>query len=556
MRGRLVLAILFGATALASGIGLTAVAAWLIARAAEHPPVLTLMVAVVAVRTFGLSKGVLRYLERLLGHDVAFRALARLRLRVYANLTRLAPAGLSAFRRGELLTSLVDDVTAVQDRYARVLVPAWSAVMAAIPATAIASALLPAAGVILLTGLAVFAFVVPALSVGMAGRADAGLASDRAELSSGMVESLNGVEEFGVLGALPDQLARVNTVAGQLAAKEVGLAWTRGLAGAVGTVIVALTIGATLLAAAPATRAGELDGPAFAVLALLPLAAFEAMNGLVAAIRNRQQVHASLRRVDNVLGSAPPMTPLEDTREPLGHRVVVRDLKARWPGADRDSLYGIDLDLPPGKKVAIVGPSGSGKSTLLAALLRFCPATGVIEIGGTPLAAVPESTLRRTVGLAAADAHIFDSTIAANVRLARPDAADTALRYALRRAGLLAWVDSLPRGLETPVGEHGRNLSGGQRQRLALARALLADVPVLLCDEPDASLDVATADRLIADLLTAAEDRTVVIVSHRPESLAGVDEVLELDGGRVVERSPSPHRRDGTRVASYDHAHG
>jgi ABC-type multidrug transport system fused ATPase/permease subunit len=185
---------------------------------------------------------------------------------------------------------------------------------------------------------------------------------------------------------------------------------------------------------------------------------------------------------------------------------------------------------------AIVGPSGSGKSTLLAGLLRFCPTTGDVRLGAVQLDAVPEETLRRTVGLAAADAHIFDSTLAANLRLAKPDAPDGELRSALGRAGLLGWAWSLPRGLDTPVGEHGRNLSGGQRQRLALARALLADVPVLLCDEPDASFDPANADRLVADLLAAAGDRGVVIVTHRLSSVAGVDEVLVLDGGRVTAR--------------------
>jgi ABC-type multidrug transport system fused ATPase/permease subunit len=197
---------------------------------------------------------------------------------------------------------------------------------------------------------------------------------------------------------------------------------------------------------------------------------------------------------------------------------------------------GIDLDLPPGRRIAIVGPSGSGKSTLLASLLRFCPASGEVTIGNAPLAAVPDMSLRRTIGLAAADAHVFDSTLAANLRLARPGASDAELFAALGRAGLLEWVRTLPRQLETPVGEHGRNLSGGLRQRLALARALLADIPVLLCDEPDASLDPPLADRLTADLLAAAGERSVVLVTHRLEGVTGVDEIIVLVDGRVVQR--------------------
>lgn len=536
MRVRLIAAVLLGTAALGSGIGLTAVAAWLIARAFAQPPVLTLMVAVVAVRTFGISKGVLRYLERLLSHDVAFRALAARRLRVYAKLSRLAPAGLAAFRRGGLLTGLVDDVTAVQDRYARVLVPAGSAIAAGLLAGVIGAALLPIAAIILVAGLFAFAGVVPKLTLALAGSADRRLADSRAELSATLVESLEGVDELRVLGALPQRIGATNRLADRLAAAESRLAWTRGLSGALGTVVIGLTIAATLLVATPAVRDGRLDGPAFAVLILLPLAAFEAMTGLVTAMRDHEHVKASLDRLDTVFATPAPMAEPTTTREPVGHAITVRGLRARWPGTDHDSLHGIDLELPPGAKVAILGPSGSGKSTLLAALLRFCPASGVIEVGGVPLDTVAEPTLRGLIGLAAADAHVFDSTIAANLRVARPDATDAELWSALGRAGLLEWVESLPRGLSTPVGEHGRNLSGGQRQRLALARALLADVPVLLCDEPDAALDPALADQLVADLLAAAGDRTVVIVTHRPASITAVDETIVLDGGQVVER--------------------
>jgi ATP-binding cassette subfamily C protein CydCD len=536
MRRRLVLAVLSGTAALGAGIGLTAVSAWLITRAAAQPPVLALLVAVTAVRAFGISKGVLRYLERLLTHDVAFRVLARLRLVVYGQLARLAPAGLAGWRRGDLLTRLVDDVTAVQDRYARVRVPALAAGAAGLLAVGIAGWLLPVAGLVLAAGLAGSALAVPRLAVAVAAWADRRLAADRAELGARVVDTLTGVEELTVLGALPEQLAATDRVARRVARAESRLAWAHGLAVTLGTLVLGLTVAATLLVAAPAAAAGRIDGPVLAVLALLPLAAFEATSGLATAIRDRERVTAAMARVDEVLAVPPPLPEPATGPVPASHRIVVRGLAARWPGADRDTLRDIDLDLPPGKRLALVGPSGSGKSTLLAALLRLCPATGEVMLGGVALSEVPEPALRRTIGLAAADAHVFDSTLAANLRLAKPDATDDELWAALAQARLHDWAQSLPRGLATPVGEHGRNLSGGQRQRVALARALLADVPVLLCDEPDASLDPALADRLVADLLAAAGDRTVVIVTHGGLRDRRVDEVVVLDGGRVVER--------------------
>jgi thiol reductant ABC exporter CydC subunit len=537
VKARFTAAIAAGFLALGSGVGLIAVAAWLIARAAEHPPVLELTVAVVAVRALGISKGVFRYAERLLAHEVAFDALARLRLQVYDRLVRLAPAGLSGWRQGDVLTRLADDVTGEQDRYARVRIPSASAALAGILAITLAGALLPIAAVILACGLLVAGIVVPRLSVALAAWSDRRLQADRAELASRTVESLDMGDELTVLGGLADQVARVGRVADRLAKAESRLAWVQGAAAGLGTLTLGLTICLILVVAIPAAGDGRLDGPGLAVLALLPLASFDAIAGLTAAARDRTRVAASLGRVGEVMAAEAPIPEprvSSPTPQPADSTILVRGLAARWPGAAKEVFHDIELDLPVGKRMALVGPSGAGKSTLLAVLLRFCPFTGDVRLGGVPLMDVPEQTLRTTVGLAAADAHIFDSTVEANLRLAKPAATPGEIREALVRAGLLEWVETLPQGLQTPVGEHGHKLSGGQRQRLALARALLADVPVLLCDEPDAHLDPALADHLLHDLLAAARDRSLIVVTHRLSGLEAFDEVVTLDRGRIV----------------------
>jgi ABC-type multidrug transport system fused ATPase/permease subunit len=205
-------------------------------------------------------------------------------------------------------------------------------------------------------------------------------------------------------------------------------------------------------------------------------------------------------------------------------------------------LRDLDLDLPAGRRVAIVGESGSGKTTMAMVLLRFLDASAgrVTLTGGdgeeVALGALSGDDVRTVVGLLAQDAHIFNSTIWENVRLAAPRASRAEVRDALSRASLLDWVDRLPEGLDTWVGEHGERMSGGERQRLALARALLADFPVLVLDELGEHLDVATADALLADVLAAAADRTIVAISHRLRGLEGFDEIVVLDGGTVVER--------------------
>ncbi len=293
-------------------------------------------------------------------------------------------------------------------------------------------------------------------------------------------------------------------------------------------------------------RDGALAPVCLALVVLTPLAAFEAVTGMPLAVQARQRSRAAQARLDEVLQAPLPVTepaePVDLPEQPLP--VAVRGLTVRHPGQPVDALAGVDLDLAPGRRIAVVGPSGSGKTTLAQALLRFLEPTagGVTFAAGRPQAvdsrALAGEDVRRVIGLCAQDAHVFDSSLRENLRLARPGAAEDELRAALAAARLLDWTEGLPDGLDTMVGEHGARLSGGQRQRLALARALLADFPVLVLDEPAEHLDLPTADALTADLLAATAGRTTVLITHRLAGLddATVDEVLVLDGGRVAER--------------------
>lgn len=540
-RGRLALALLLGSLALGSAVGLMAVSGWLISRASEQPPVLYLMVAVTATRAFGIGRAVFRYAERLVSHDAVLRMLAELRVAVYRGLERIAPAGLRRTRRGDLLSRLVADVDALQDYWLRWLLPAGTAVVVGAAAAGFTGWLLPEAGAVLAAGLLLAGVGVPLVSGACARHAERRLAPARADLATRITDLLGGTAELTVAGALPGRSARTRQADGVLTRIASRAATATALGGGLTALIGGLTVVAAALVALPAVADGRLAGVELAVVVLTPLAAFEAVTGLPLAVQYRQRVRRSAERVYEVLDAPVPVcepaTPAEAPASPFP--LEVRGLSARYAGARHDALDSVDLTLEAGRRIAVVGPSGSGKTTLAQVLLRFLDArAGTYRIGGVEASALDGDTVRRFVGLCAQDAHIFDSSIRENLRLARTGATDAELRDALAQARLLDWAEALPEGLDTLVGEHGARLSGGQRQRLALARALLADFPVLVLDEPAEHLDLPTADALTADLLAATRGRTTVLITHRLEGLDAVDEVVVLDAGAVVQRGP------------------
>ncbi|WP_455770448.1 thiol reductant ABC exporter subunit CydD [Streptomyces cinereoruber] len=541
LKGRMALALLLGSLALGSAVGLMAVSGWLISRASEQPPVLHLMMAVTATRAFGIGRAVFRYAERLVSHDAVLRMLADLRVSVYRRLERIAPAGLRRTRRGDLLARLVQDVDALQDYWLRWLLPAGAALVVGVGAVGFTAWLLPEAGAVLAVGLLVAGIAVPAAGGALARRAERRLAPVRGSLATAVADLLRGCAELTVAGALRSRIERTREADRDL----TGIASRQAAATALGAGLSALVCGLTVAAAAlvgvQAVRDGRLDGVSLAVVVLTPLAAFEAVTGLPLAVQYRQRVKHSAERVFEVLDAPVPVhEPRTPAAPPMGpFPLELSGVSARYAGQERPALTGFGLTLEAGRRVAVVGASGSGKTTLAQVLLRFLDVEhGMYRLGGVPARELEGDAVRRLVGLCAQDAHLFDSSVRENLRLAEVGADDGELREALRRARLLDWVDGLPAGLDTLVGEHGARLSGGQRQRLALARALLADFPVLVLDEPAEHLDLATADALTDDLLRATEGRTTVLITHRLHGLDAVDEVLVLDGGRTVQRGP------------------
>ncbi|TDQ05053.1 thiol reductant ABC exporter subunit CydD [Labedaea rhizosphaerae] len=506
---RLLTAALLGALALAAGVALTATSAWLIATASQRPPILTLSVAIVGVRAFGLAKAGLRYAERLMTHDAALRTATVLRESLWHKVIRL---GAAAPQPAEAARRLVDDVTTVRDLTPRVLTPPLIALGVTTLAVAVQWAVLPTAGLALLAAVLIAGLVAPWLTVRLDRKATAALAADRRAVATRLLTLLDAAPDLVAYGA--DEQVRA-----ELAALDEDLtrrARRQAFGAGAGAGLVVLAMG---LAALTGAWLGVGSGVLVAVLALVPLALTEALAPLPGAAQHLGSLRTALTSI--TLPERADRTPQPRSR-PTSRDIELVGVDVRWPGADQPALRNLTITIPEGTHVAVVGESGAGKSTLLALLLGFLdPERGT---AGRP----------ERVAWCPQEPHLVATTVRENLRLADPTATDAELADALRSACLPAWVDRL----DVELGAGGSGTSGGEATRLALARALLAkDADLVLLDEPTAHLDVPTATELLAGLRERFRGRTVLHVTHRPEEAETADLVLDLSRGRVLART-------------------
>jgi ATP-binding cassette, subfamily C, bacterial CydC len=528
---RVAVSVALGTLTVVFGVALIATAGYLISRAAERPAILSLTTTIVAVRFFGLARPLARYADRLWSHDLAFRALGRVRTHFYERIEPLAPAELEGFRRGDLLTRMIGDVDALQGLYLRGIGPVLVAVAAGAACVGATAAFLPAAAVVLTAGLAVGGLGVPVVAGRLGRAAGRRQAQARGELTAEIDELLRAAPELVLYSAEERTLARVRSADRELDRLGRRDALVGGIADALSTLVAGLTVVGVLAVSVRAHEVGALDRVLVAMLALLALASFEAVAVLPSAAQELSGTLAAGRRVLELIDRRPavedPAAPLD--LPPGAPSVTLEGVTARYGREEVPALQDFDLQLEPGRSVALVGPSGAGKTTVTNLLLRFLdPEQGRVTIAGRDLRDYRQEDVRRTFALAGQEAHVFASTIRANLLLARPDADESELDQAVRSAHLDDWVASLPDRLDTLVGEDGNRLSGGQRQRLTLARALLSDAPVLILDEPTAHLDPETARAVVGDVVDAAGSRAVLLITHRPEGLDLVDEVVTL----------------------------
>lgn len=502
------------ATAQLAATGLLLTSAWLVVRAAEQPPVLYLMIAIVGVRFFGVGRAAARYAERLVTHDVALEAAVRTRVAVYAAVARLAPHGLDGRRHGEVVQQAVEDVDTVGDRLLRIRLPWWSALVVSVLLALVVGWIAPSAGLVVavqaVLTLAALRAVVPRWSG----------AAASSPLAADVTEAARTAAELVALGVAADAVARADTEIARTARDDRRRARAGGAGSAIVLVLTAVACVAAALVLAPELAAGSLAPVVVGVVLLAPLALADALDAVAEAERRRPLVVAAERRIAALVASTRSVAvPDAPVALPDGTTLELEDATIGW---DRDLVRGLTWSVAAGEVVGVSGPSGSGKSTLALTLARLvAPRRGTVRLGGVDLADLRPEDVRSVVGVLGQDEAIFDTTVRENLRIARPAATDVDLIAAMARAGL----DLDP---DRAVGEGGSLLSGGERQRLALARLLLGGHRVLVLDEPTEHLDAPMARALVDDVLRLAPEHTVVLVSHDPSVLARCDTVLDL----------------------------
>ncbi|GCE03395.1 thiol reductant ABC exporter subunit CydC [Dictyobacter aurantiacus] len=547
LSGWMLLAICAGLATIICGIGLMTLSAYLISVAAQHPSLSALAVTMLGVRIFGVVRGVVRYIERLISHDLTFRLLARFRVWFYRALEPLVPARLLStegslsttnYTSGDLLSRLVADVEMLQEFYVRVISPPVIALIIGAGMYFILGAYNVRFALVLLAFMLLGGLIIPMALYWMSRKLGQRLIMARAALNTSLVDSIQGVADLLIFDRQHEQLQRTLQLNRQLIRYQALQAAIDGLREGLDIMLSDGCAWAMLIVAIPLVRTGQLNGIYLALIILAALSSFEAIRPLANAAQQLGNSLAAARRLFMVVDEPPPVRDPEAPAPTLDHYdIQVRHLSFRYQAQEADVIKDLDFQVEQGHCLAIVGPSGAGKSTLANLLVRFWEyERGSIRLGGHELHEFQQQDIHRYIGVVEQHPHLFNGTIRENLLLGCPDATQEQIEHAARQAMLHDFIQELPDGYETRIGEQGVKLSGGERQRLTIARVILKDAPVLILDEATAHLDTVSEQSILEALRTFMRGRTTIIITHRLVGLEYADEILVMRAGRIIER--------------------
>ena len=536
--GWMALAAALGVLTVVSGVALMAASAWVISAAALQPSIAELQVAIVALRLFGITRGLLRYAERLASHHATFHLLARLRLWFFASLEPLAPARLQQFQSGDLLTRILSDIETLQDFYLRAISPPVVGFVVALLTAWVLAGISPALAVLNLCLVCLGGIGLAWGAQRLTRSSGSRLIQARSQMQAALVEALQGMGDWLAYGLEAGWIARLGGLGNQVERSQSRRSEVLALVSSASSALGMLACLATIAVLTPQIHQGALPGVWLAAFALGVLASYEPVGALPAAAEQASSSRQAAERLIQVVETTPEVdeaagSPLEAPFRSLR----LEQLTFHYPRDPRPVLSEVTIDLARGQRLAVIGSSGSGKSTLIHLLLRFWEAShGRILVNDTDVRQLQPAAVRGLFACLLQPPYLFSDTLSRNVSLGNRDLAPDAIAHALELVALTERVNAMPNGLDTWVGDFGTALSSGERQRLALARALARPAAILLLDEPTAGLDPITAGRVLDNVWRSLGDRCLIVATHDPTGLERMDEILILERGTIAAR--------------------
>ncbi len=523
--------ILIGVAVIAANSLLMAVSGWFIASMAVAGVTkvsFNYFVPSAAIRALAISRTVGRYIERLVTHGAAFRALSGLRIWLFLKLAPLSPALLERYSSGDLSSRLRFDIDSLESLYLRIIAPLFTGVISIAAATLFVAFWSKPVAVVLFFALIVSGLLLPLALRRLSAVHGRESAVSAGELRSLVSEGISGGAELILLGAVEMHAEKIDALSARLVSSQEKLASVGAMAVSGLTVSLAAALTGILITGAASVSHGEMTGPQLVMLLLFSAAVFEAAGGMPAAMQMLPAAKESARRITELADAAPPVPdPLSPAPLPADTGISFRNVSFAYPGSS-PVLSGFSLELPKGAKVALTGRSGSGKSTLAQILLRFREYKGSVTVGGVELKHLTADDLLTLISAVPQNPHIFNTSIRKNITVANPDASNEEISSAVYDAVLDEWIASLPEGLETMVGEMGCAVSGGEARRIAVARALLQKAEIFVLDEPTEGLDPESERTLLARVTRRLKGKTLLLISHRQAAVEIVDTVVRI----------------------------
>ena len=538
-RRQLILSSFVGTGALISTIALLGSSGWLISAASLQPPVMTLEVAIVAVRTFGLSRSLLRYSERLMSHKAAFGALTEIRTRVFDAMEKVAPGGVVTFGRGDVLARVVSDVDRLADFPLRVFMPIISGGITIVVTSVAAALILPSAGALFALVLVISAVVMSLLVTRGHSRSATELSPLQGELTASTLNVFDGITEIISLGQQEQALHDLVALDRQLVSRSLTNIRAQSFGQSFSVLAQGVSVLGAILLGAQALTNGTLDGRMFAVLVLIPLAMFEAVSSIPQALITSLDLRSSVERISEIIDELPRVQePTIASQVTNLNNVLLEHLSADWDHSTNSETTGIrniNLEAKTHELTGIVGPSGSGKSTIAAVMVRFLEFNdGTFTVNNQDVRELTTDNVRELVGLFDANQHVFSTSVIENIRIADPDINEESVRELLRQVQLDDWLSRLPNGLDTQIGDRGAQMSGGERQRLLLARILASSHKIVILDEPTEYLDEQSASRMMKLVVAESRKRGVILITHRLTDLEDAQSVAVVEQGQTI----------------------